>query len=127
MQLTNSSNSSIAYTFFSISHLCAHEHPYLQPLPFSIPRASHASLGSVAMADSRCYRSHGKTYKYGSHHEVNGSHALEDIQAYVRKLPKDAVVFPRGPEEEVPYTSIQDYVCTSPACVQARRPIRLAK
>ena len=64
------------------------------------------------MAESRCYRHRGKTYKHGCHPEVNWSHAFEDIQAYVRNLPKDAVVFPRGPEEEVPYTSIQDYVCT---------------
>ena len=64
------------------------------------------------MAKPEFYRAYGKTYKTGSHYEVNGSHALEDIQEYVKGLPKDAVVFPRGPETEVPYASVQDYICT---------------
>merc|ERR1711873_359240 len=59
MQLSDSSNSSTAHTFFSISHLCAHEHPYLQPLLFSTPRASQAPMGLAAMAKPEFYKAHG--------------------------------------------------------------------
>ena len=64
------------------------------------------------------YCSGGKTYRYKTHHEVDANHSIEEVQAYVKDLPRDAVVFPRNPESEVPYPSVQDFIST---CRAARR------
>ena len=64
------------------------------------------------MEPSGHYKVDGKTYKKRTCVDVNSSHALEDIQSYVEGLPQDAVVYPHGPEKEVPFESISDYVCT---------------
>ena len=64
------------------------------------------------MEPSGHYKVDGKTYKKRTCDDVNASHALEDIQAYVEGLPPDAVIYPHGPEKEVPFESISDYVCT---------------
>ena len=46
------------------------------------------------------------------HNDVNAGHALEDVHKYVRDLAGDSIAFPRNPQAEIPFESIQDYVST---------------
>ena len=64
------------------------------------------------MASFETYQSDGKSYRKKTYSDVNAGHSLEDVQSYVAKLPKDAFIVSRGPESEVPYESIMDYVGT---------------
>ena len=55
----------------------------------------------------------GKVYRPKSNKEVNAGHCIQEMQQYVNKLPVDWVAEPFNPkQEEIPYSSIQDYVQT---------------
>ena len=64
------------------------------------------------MVPFETYHSDGKTYRKKTHSDVNAGHSIEDVQSYVTNLPADAHITARGPETEVPYDSIMDYVGT---------------
>ena len=89
-------------------------------LPSKVVRFGDAKVPwvGVYVENGKTYRTRGDWTKPG----VNVSHSLDDIQRYVDSLSEDGVKMPHDPNDDVPYTTINDFVETMRAACKPNGP-----